>query len=74
MGKPERLTGKHPTCTTCNDTHRMPERYGRGAVWACTACPVPCEACRGRLSAFCKTTPCACACHRRTSDTKGDVL
>lgn len=52
-------------CETCNDTHRM-HTEERGDV-PCTRCPVPCRACQGAgQSAYCATTPCACACHERT--------
>jgi hypothetical protein len=49
-----------PVCATCNDSHRMEIR---GREVACTSCPLPCEACRFGGGAFCKQTPCACACH-----------
>ncbi len=52
-----------PVCSTCNDTHQMDLR---GAIVACTRCPVPCQRCRmGGTGAFCESTPCACACHQK---------
>lgn len=55
-------------CSTCNDTHRM--ELGDRVVM-CTRCPTPCEQCRQRApgfgpGAYCGSTPCACACHRKT--------
>lgn len=47
------------TCTTCGDTHRM--TLGEDREVPCTRCPLPCERCGS--NAYCKTTPCACACH-----------
>lgn len=53
------------TCTTCNDTHKMP--FGERTVM-CTHCPAPCSSCaRGGGVPYCAHTPCDCACHRRTS-------
>jgi hypothetical protein len=57
---PARRVAAGPVCSTCDDTHRM--SIG-GASVSCTRCPVPCEACRGSLTAYCTTTPCACSCH-----------
>lgn len=50
-------------CTSCNDTHRWPSGN------MCTACPRPCEKCRGkndlgnRTGPYCDETPCSCECH-----------
>ncbi len=53
--------GGEPTCSTCNDTHRM--GLGDREVM-CTHCPLPCKSCGGRpIGPFCVTTPCPCACH-----------
>lgn len=53
---------RKPVCEQCGDTHQMELR---GAIVACTRCPVPCEKCRmGGTGAFCEHTPCACACHK----------
>lgn len=49
---------KAPTCATCGDTHRM--TLGDREV-PCTRCPLPCGHCG--FNAYCKTTPCPCACH-----------
>ena len=47
-----------PTCTTCNDTHAMD---ARGLSVQCTRCPLPCDACRGRIGyPYFATTPCSC--------------
>lgn len=54
---------RRPVCAACKDTHRM-ELEDRTVP--CTKCPTPCDACRGKLSAYCATTPCTCDCHRRT--------
>ena len=52
-----------PTCSTCNDTHRM--QLGERSVM-CTRCPLPCQDCRGRdRDPYCATNPCKCACHGR---------
>ncbi len=50
------------TCTRCGDTHEM--KLGNRKV-PCTGCPVPCDKCRGKLTAFCALTPCACPCHAK---------
>lgn len=57
------LWSAHPriVCSTCNDTHRMPLR---DRVVQCTRCPSPCPRCRGNNTAYCRTTPCTCRCHR----------
>jgi hypothetical protein len=51
-----------PVCSRCEDTHTMTlrDRYV-----PCTFCPTPCPSCRGHLTAYCRTTPCPCACHPR---------
>lgn len=52
-----------PACSSCNDAHWVDiEGYGREM---CTRCPLPCDRCRGHLSAYCKQTPCDCDCHTR---------
>jgi hypothetical protein len=67
---PEQPKKPEPLCSTCNDTHRMTLHgpMGDGArdrEVPCTACPIPCDACRGSFSAFCAVTPCSCECHTR---------
>lgn len=58
-----------PVCTVCNDTHAMLLTKNNDPATErevmCTSCPVPCGTCRQHLGAFCKTTPCDCACHTR---------
>ena len=51
------------TCNTCNDTHTM--YVGEYPVmW--THCPVPCAECKNNpQGAYCKNTPCFCACHKK---------
>lgn len=52
-----------PTCTTCDDSHRM--EIGVRTV-PCTHCPRPCRQCassNGR-GIYCEVAPCACSCHR----------
>jgi len=56
-----------PVCSTCNDTHWMTLGDRVGNVM-CARCPVPCDACRGKLPGgglgpYCATTPCPCECH-----------
>lgn len=55
-----------PTCSNCNDTHRMyMERLEREVM--CTHCPTPCQRCRiGGNGSYCARTPCACECHKAT--------
>lgn len=48
-------------CKCCNDTHKM-DVEDRGP-WPCTSCPTPCERCRD--AAYCRDTPCQCACHKK---------
>lgn len=48
-------------CETCNDSHRM--SLGDRTV-PCTRCPLPCIEC-GAGAAYCRATPCACACHHK---------
>lgn len=60
-----------PTCTTCNDTHRM--EIGDRTV-LCTFCPLPCPKCASGngKGAFCATARCECPCHagKKAPDTK----
>lgn len=56
-----------PVCETCKDTHSMtlPTGSGDERIVPCTRCPTPCEKCRTRLGAYCRTTPCECPCHNK---------
>lgn len=51
-------------CDVCEDSRRMPlsER-----MVPCNRCPVPCKRCRD--GAYCRATPCRCACHEPASAT-----
>jgi hypothetical protein len=66
--------GAHPialqVCSACGDTHTR--FIGEWGPVMCTLCPVPCEKCRRKKpgdipSAYCVSTPCSCACHRKAA-------